>query len=213
MTVIGIVGHVKGALFRDDTVGRFQAYMPLTQQTNVPMRMVGIRTDRNPSTFFQSIRGLVHAAEPAAVVTPTTAEAEYDAVLSEPRFFVSLMTAFACVALSLAAVGLYGVLSFSVARRTHEIGVRMALGAGRSAVTGLVVREALVPAVLGLAAGVGAALWLTRSLQSQLYGVSPRDPATTVGVALLLMVTAAAAAYIPSRHATKVDPLTALRHE
>jgi hypothetical protein len=86
MTVIGIVGHVKSAMFRDDNVGRFQAYMPLTQQTNAPMRMLGIRTDRDPRTFFQTIRGLVHASEPAAVVTPTTAEAEYDSVLSEPRF-------------------------------------------------------------------------------------------------------------------------------
>jgi len=124
-----------------------------------------------------------------------------------------LMSLFAAVALGLTSVGIYGVVSYSVARRVHEIGVRMALGARPATVVGLVVRQGMAPVVLGLAVGIVAALALSRLLTKMLFGVSPHDPRTLVVVAVLLVAVALLASYLPARRATRVDPLTALRAE
>jgi putative ABC transport system permease protein len=128
-------------------------------------------------------------------------------------FTLVLMSLFAAVALGLTSVGIYGVVSYSVARRVHEIGVRMALGARPSSVVGLVVRQGMGPVVLGLAVGFVAALALSRLLTKMLFGVSPHDPRTFVVVAVVLMAVALLASYLPARRATRVDPLTALRAE
>jgi len=135
------------------------------------------------------------------------------ASLSPQRFAMLLLAAFAALALLLAVVGIYSVMSYSVSRRTHEIGIRVALGASRVEVLMLVVRQGLALALIGSAIGIAGALLLSRLMSSQLYGVSPTDPITFVAVSVLLTVVAVAACYIPARRAMQVDPMVALRYE
>jgi putative ABC transport system permease protein len=132
---------------------------------------------------------------------------------AQRRLAVFLMGAFAALALLLAAVGLYGVISYSVAQRTHEIGVRMALGAHRQDILLLILRHGLGLTLVGLALGVGGALYLSRFLESQLFEVQARDPATFLAIPLVLAAVALLASWIPARRAAKVDPMVALRYE
>jgi putative ABC transport system permease protein len=129
------------------------------------------------------------------------------------RLSMLLLSVFAALALALACVGIYGVISYLVGQRTHEIGVRMAMGAERSDVLRLVLGHGAKMAFVGVAIGIGAALGLTRLMANQLFGVSAHDPWTFAGVAVLLIVVAVAASYIPARRAMRVDPMIALRYE
>jgi putative ABC transport system permease protein len=131
----------------------------------------------------------------------------------EPRFEMLLLGMFAAVALALAAVGIYGVMSYSVTRRTHEIGIRVSLGASRGNILLLVVKQGMLLALIGSAVGIGGALLLSRLMTKLLYGVRPNDPVTFCAVASILMIVALAASYIPARRAMRVDPMVALRHE
>jgi putative ABC transport system permease protein len=124
-----------------------------------------------------------------------------------------VLAIFAALALALATVGIYGVIAFSVAQRTHEIGIRMALGAERRDVLGLIVCHGLMLTLVGVAFGVGGAWALTRFLATFLFGVRPTDPATFIAVSVLLVTVSMLASYIPARRATKVDPMVALRYE
>jgi ABC-type antimicrobial peptide transport system permease subunit len=128
-----------------------------------------------------------------------------------PRFYGALLGAFAAVALALASIGVYGVISYGVARRTREIGLRLALGARPREVVRLVIRQGMLPAAGGAALGVLGALALTRNLDRLLYGVRPTDPATLVVVTLVLIAVAFVACLVPARRASSVDPMTALR--
>ena len=132
---------------------------------------------------------------------------------AQPRFYLFLLGTFAAVALILAAVGIYGVMSYSVSRRTHEIGIRMALGANEGVVLKLVTGQGMTLALVGAAAGLAGALLLSGSMSSLLYGIAPTDPLTLVAVSLLLVAVATLATYIPARRATRVDPIVALRYE
>jgi len=132
---------------------------------------------------------------------------------AQPRFEMLLLGMFAAVALTLAAVGIYGVMNYAVARRTHEIGIRMSLGAGRAEVLRMVLRQGLGQALAGGAAGIAGALLLSRFMAKMLYGVKATDPATFGGVAVVLGLAALAAMLIPARRATRIEPTVALRHE
>src|SRR5262249_5208112 len=140
-------------------------------------------------------------------------QARLDEFYAPRRFNMLLFGVFALVALLLASVGIYGVLAYMVAQRTHEIGIRLALGAQTRYVLWLIVRQGLALTLIGVALGLVAAMALTRVLQNLLYGVSATDPATFASIGLLLFSVACVASFIPARRATKVDPLVALRHE
>ena len=131
----------------------------------------------------------------------------------QPRFRAALLGAFGLLALALAAIGIYGVMAYSVAQRTREIGIRMALGAAASDVLGLVLRQAMRLSVIAVAAGLVGSALLSGGLASLLYGVRPIDPATFAGVAILLVAVASLAAWVPARRAARVDPIAALRNE
>jgi putative ABC transport system permease protein len=136
-----------------------------------------------------------------------------DATLAQPRFQTLLLGLFSGLALTLAAVGIYGVISYSVIQRTHEIGIRMSLGAQPGQVLRLVMGQGAKLALAGIAVGIAAALALTRLMRSLLFEVNPADPLTFAAIAALLVAVALAACYIPARRAMRVDPMTALRYE
>jgi ABC-type antimicrobial peptide transport system permease subunit len=159
-----------------------------------------------------AVEGALRRADPLlAVLQAAPVEQLYAESLGRRKFATVLVGAFAAAALALGLIGLYGVLSGAVAERRREIAIRSALGAGRSRVVGLVVRQALGLTLLGVVLGVAGAIGLTRLLASLLYEVSPLDPVTFAGVAGLLVVVALAAALLPARRATRVDPLVAMR--
>ncbi|HYM13375.1 MAG TPA: ABC transporter permease [Bryobacterales bacterium] len=218
--IVGVVGDVK-QLDLDREV-RPQMYL-LYSQASGRMRadygtrfiMLVLRTaSENPSSVAAAARSTVWSIDkdqPVADVR-TMEQVVADAVAGR-RFFLTLLSIFAVLALALAAAGIYGVMSYAVSRRTQEIGIRMALGAQPGDVLRLVIRQGMVLVLAGVAIGLVAALAVTRVLASSLYGVSPTDPATFAAVSVLLALVALAASYIPARRATKVDPMAALRSE
>ncbi|MBO0799278.1 MAG: FtsX-like permease family protein, partial [Blastocatellia bacterium] len=171
-----------------------------------------VRTAAEPLALAAAVRNEVHALDGAAPIFGVgTAEQTLGQTVAQPRFNMILLGLFAVVALLLASVGIYGVLANAVRQRTHEIGVRLALGARPGAVFRLVVRQGMRLAGIGIGIGIGGAFALTRYLESLLYQVKPADPLTFGGVVLLLLGVALLACWIPARRATKVDPLVALR--
>jgi len=142
-----------------------------------------------------------------------TMEVQVDESLFVERMVAALSVAFGALATLLAAIGLYGVMSYAVTRRTREIGIRMALGAERGRVLWLVLKEVAIMTAVGIAAGLSVAFWLTRQVQSQLFGLAPNDPATLTAASVLLAFIAIGAGYIPARRATTIDPIVSLRSE
>ena len=173
-----------------------------------------VRSSGDPAAVGPVLRSLVHSANPDAPVSEVqTMNQVVSAATAEPRFYVMLLGAFAAVALILAVVGIYGVMSYSVSRRTQEIGIRMALGARSTDVIRLVVGQGAFLAVVGVGIGVIVAFAVTGLMGRLLYGVGPSDPVTFVGVAAVLLAVAILACYIPARRAARVDPIVALRYE
>ena len=173
-----------------------------------------VRTQGPPATVISELRDTVRQADPALpLINLKTQTQETAEALSQEELFARLTTVFGLLALLLAMIGLYGTLAYSVTRKTHEIGIRMALGAKPVDVLGMVIRQGITLALIGVAIGVVAALGITRLISSVIYGVTPYDPVTFVTVAILLVLVAAIACYIPARRAMKVDPMVALRYE
>jgi predicted permease len=173
-----------------------------------------LRTATDPHALISVVRSVAKKMDPNLEVSRVTTQTEQiDSLTSQERRVAQLSGFFALLALVLACIGLYGLLSYEVTRRTREIGIRMALGAQRQDVLRMVVRQGLVPACGGIVAGVAVALGVTRYLQSMLYGVHANDPATMIAVAILLLAIAVASCYLPARRATNVDPIVALRYE
>jgi putative ABC transport system permease protein len=173
-----------------------------------------VRTTGDPMSVAGAVRSAVRALDGNLPVSNVRPMAEVvSTALATPRLTGFLLGTFAAIALTLAAVGIYGVLSYLVARRTHEIGIRLAVGANRAQVLRLVLRQALTLAGLGITAGIVAALMLTQLMQSLLYEVRPADPMTFIAVTVALIVVALLAGALPAYRATRVSPVIALRTE
>jgi putative ABC transport system permease protein len=179
-----------------------------------PGASIGVRTAKDPEAMIKSIAAAVHSVDPEiALSRPRTMDQVRDLVLANDRFTLILFVSFAVVALLLASLGVYGVMSFSVAQRSHEIALRMALGADRGRVVSLVVREGVALASIGLALGLIGAYFLGRGMQHTLFGVGKIDLSVFASVALLLLLAAVVACFVPARRAASVEPMQALRAE
>ena len=210
--VVGVVADTRSHLLGNGGILGF--YLPILQQQNVPLRTLFIHTAGDPVATITSVRRAMQALSPDlpyVSVTPMT-----DLLVSRLlpfRLGALLFTLFGGVALLLAAIGLYGVISYGVTQRTREIGVRMALGAQQTHVLRLVVRQGLGLTVVGIIAGIAIAIGGTRLMHTLLYGVSATDPMTFGGITVVLVIVALVATWLPARRATRVDPLVALRTE
>ena len=215
LTVVGVVDDVKqqGLAKKSEPA----IYQPYLQVANHPFFLSHInfvvRTALPPESVAAGMRAVLRNVDKNQPITIASMNSVIAATTAEPRFQTRLLTTFALVALVLTIVGIYGVLAYSVAQRTHEIGVRMALGAQPPDIIHMVFSEGLRLAFVGITIGVAGALALTRFLGSLLFEVKPTDPATFIDVAILLMLVALAACYIPARRAMRVDPMVALRYE
>ncbi|HET7563754.1 MAG TPA: FtsX-like permease family protein, partial [Gemmatimonadaceae bacterium] len=173
-----------------------------------------VRTVGDPASVMTAIRPLTRSIDPdVAVRDISRMETRLGRSIAGPRFNMILLSAFAVLALTLAAVGLAGVIGYAVTERTHEIGIRMALGAQETNVLRLVITQGMQAALIGLGLGIVGALAATRLMSSLLYGIAPRDPLTFIGVTVLLLVVGLVASWLPARRATRVDPIIALRAE
>lgn len=211
LTVVGIVGDVKFTSFTKDAEPEF--YEPYRQAPGADMTLT-VRTVSDPLRLAPALRQAVLETDPTQAISRVTPMAQYvsDAV-GTPRVSALLLAAFGTTALLLAAVGIYGVISFSVTRRTREIGVRIALGAAGRDVMRIVVGDAIVLASIGVAVGIGGALALNSIMQRMLFGVTATEPFTYLAVSALLIAIAALAAYVPARRAARISPSVALRCE
>jgi predicted permease len=215
LTIVGVVDDVVQTGLTEER--RSAMYTPVLQTEGTfflrSMTYV-VRTRQNPESVMQPMRDAVSAVDPnlpvSALRTMNDMVAEN---LSEPRFEATLLAVFAAIALLLAAIGTYGVVAFDVVSRTHEIGLRVALGAERRSILGMVLGRAATVAGIGTLLGLAGALALTRVLEGSLFEVTPFDPVTFVAVCVTLLLVALVAAAVPARRATSLDPLIALRQE
>jgi putative ABC transport system permease protein len=212
MEIVGVVADAK--LYGLDAPVEPAVYVPHAQHSGESSMAVVVRTEGDPAAIASAVRREILKLDPEQ---PISNVRTMDKVLSDSlmlrRVSMLLLTVFASLALTLATVGIYGLTAYSVSRRTHEIGLRVALGASQSQILRLVVGRGLVTSLIGAAIGVGAALMLTRGLSGMLYGVTTTDALVFAGVPLLLIAVSALASYVPARKATRIDPLAALRYE
>ena len=212
LEIVGIVGGVKHvSIFADDTKG--QVYLPYLQSPEATMSVV-LRSDGDPLAVAGVLRRHIAQLDPNQALYDVKSMDQYlNDYVAQPRFNMVLLGIFAGLALLLATVGLYGVISYSVSQRVHEFGIRMALGAPRAQVLRMVLAQALRLAIVGIACGLVGSFMLTRLVQKLLFGVKATDLSTFAAIPLLLAVVAIVASYIPARRATRVDPMVALRYE
>jgi putative ABC transport system permease protein len=211
MTIVGVVGHAAHEGL--DAEARVQYYLPFAQNGGRGMQ-VAMRVDGNPLAVLPAARDAVHAIDRNLPLSnPRTMEDLVESSVGQRKLSMILLGVFSGIALLLASIGIYGVMSYSVTQRTRELGIRMALGAARSRVLALVVGQGMALVIAGVAIGLVAAFALTRFLANQLYGVGATDPATFVVVAGVLSGVALLATLVPAMRATRVDPVVALRDE
>ncbi|HEY6292282.1 MAG TPA: ABC transporter permease [Terriglobia bacterium] len=221
LTVIGVVGNTRHEGLSQDVES--EIYVPYLQPVTTnniggfrsdTSLQVAVRTASDPASLASAVRAQVLAIDPdQPIFHVSTLEQTLSDSLAPRRFNVLLLGIFAGIALALATVGIYGVMAYSVTERTHEIGIRMALGAERRSVLGLIVRQGLRLTVAGVVFGIAGAWALTRFLTGFLYGIRPTDPTTFGLVSIVLVAVSILASYVPARRATRVDPMVALRHE
>jgi putative ABC transport system permease protein len=212
LTVVGVVGDVRDHSLENKPFPTL--YVDYRQRPRAAWEFsVVMRTSNQPDRVFSAARGILHDIDPNVPPRFRTLSQVYSSSLEARRFSLTLIGIFSLTALLLALAGIYGVISYSVAQRTREIGVRMTLGATTREVLAMVLRQSAFTGVVGVGAGLLGSFVLTRWLQSQLFEVSPTDPLTLGVVSLLLILVSLAACWIPARRATRVDPVIALRCE
>jgi predicted permease len=214
-TDIEIVGVVRGARYsKVDEVTPKEVYLPFAQDENPSSLVVYARTEGDPKAVFATLRRDINRLDPGLPINDLrTMEDQIDQSLSAQRAMAALSAFFGILATLLAAIGLYGVMAYTVTRRTREIGIRLALGAGRGSLLALVLREVALLTAAGVAIAIPVALGVTRLVRSQLYGIVPSDPFSIALAAFVLASVALLAGYIPAERATRVDPIRALRYE
>jgi len=213
MTIVGLVGNTTYGEIRKDPPPT--VYVPFDQHLNIlDWQNVAVRTAGNPMSVVNAVRRTMQDLDRNVPMHDVLTETEQiDQATFQERLFARLSSFFALLALTLACIGLYGTLSYAVARRTNEIGIRMAIGAERSSIVRMVLREALLLALLGIVIGIPAALAGSRLIATMLYGLKPTDPFTLAAATLMMIAVAALAGYLPARRAANVDPMVALRYE
>jgi predicted permease len=206
--IVGVVGDTKYESIRSEVAATAFTALKYGSPT------FELRTEGDPKALTSLVREAAVRVNPDYLVTRMmTQKEEINSTIYQERLTATLSALFGLLALTLAAIGLYGLVAYGAARRTHEIGVRMALGAGRQEVLWITARLGLVLTLLGVVVGLGVAAGVTKYLQSLLYNVRPTDPWTFAGIAILLVCVAAMGCYLPARRAMRVDPMVALRHE
>jgi predicted permease len=215
--IVGVVGNFVTGTPRGADVPQhltYFSYRDRESQRRIAIMMLAVRTSGEPRALAPRIRQEIQSAAPSLpVLKMDTVDEQLDDVLAQDRLLAGLGTFFGALALLLACLGLYGVIAFTTTRRTSEIGIRLALGATRGAVLGMVLRESLTLVLVGIALGVPVALAATRLVASRLFGVTPADPTTALVAALLMLAVATIAAFLPARRAAGVEPVVALRCE
>jgi len=212
MEVIGVVKDIKYQNLREEIPP--QAFLPYIADRYIGGMVIYVRTVGDPTLLMSSIRAKVRDLDANIPISNMhTTEVQINNSLASERMIASLSAVFGFLATLLAVIGLYGVMAYTVAQRTREVGIRMALGAAQGSVIWMVMREVLILIAVGVAAGVPAALALTKLVQSQLFGLTPHDPATLVIATVALAFVASAAGYIPAWRASRLDPVKALRYE
>ena len=210
--IVGVCADTYYANLRDTPPPQF--FMPYVQQPEVGGMTYAIRTRLSPAELVPALRRVVQQADrDLPIIDVRTQREQIEANMQMERVFAALSAGFGVLALALACVGIYGIMAYSVAQRTNEIGIRLALGAQPGQVRSMILRESTWLTAVGIFVGVGAALGLTRLVKSMLYGVTPNDPVTLIGGMALLIGVALAATWIPARRAASVQPTEALRHE
>jgi putative ABC transport system permease protein len=211
VTVVGLVGHTAHEGL--DAEHRVQLYFPYSQNPR-PQMTFAVRTAGDPTAIVNTVRAAIREVDRDQPIADVfTMDALMDRAVGQRRLSMTLLGSFAALAMVLAALGIYGVMAFDVTRRSREIGVRMALGAARSSVLGLVLRQGLAMAAIGIGLGLLGALLVTRVLQAQLFGIASTDPSTFASVAMGLLAVATLATLLPALRATRVNPTEALRYE
>jgi putative ABC transport system permease protein len=210
--IVGVVGAVKTRELAKET--GYQTYVPYAQDAGWGALSLAVRTKGEPEALTTAVRGAILSIDknqPAYDIK--TMDDVFSASVANTRLVALLFGAFSMFALLLASIGIYGVIAYSVAQRTHEIGIRLALGAQTTDVRRMIITQGMVLTLIGAVLGLAAAFAATRVMRGLLYGVSATDPLVFIAVSLLLTVVALLACYIPARRATKVDPMIALRYE